>query len=205
MQTLLGDLSLRRGRVHEFCGPARRVLAAMVMAASSGSVIWIQPGWQAERLFPDGLRDFADPGRVIFATARRPEDLLWSMEEVLRSGAVSLVIADLPGAPGLTPIRRLHLAAETGAEAARPHRPPPLGLLLTPGEGGAQGVESRWHLAPVLAPGPGMGQDLPPAAWRLGRLRARMAPPMHWRILRDDEGGLDLTPETLATAPDLPP
>jgi protein ImuA len=44
-------------------------------------------------------------------------------------------------------------------------------LLLTPGEGGAPGVETRWHLAPR----PGWARGGGPR-WRLTRLRSRMAP-----------------------------
>ncbi|MDT8854107.1 hypothetical protein RNZ50_03470 [Paracoccaceae bacterium Fryx2] len=184
MQPLPGGLGLARGRVHEFCGMARRTLAAMVLAESSGPVIWIGPGWQAERLFPDGLRRFADPGRLIFATARRPEDLLWSMEEALRSGAAPLVLADLTAPPGLTPVRRLQLACEAGAEAARrAGRPAPLGLMLTPGGGGAAGVDSRWALAPA-----------PEGAWRLDRLRARTDPPASWHLAEDAGRRLALAP-----------
>ena len=177
-QPLPGGLALVRGRVHEFCGPARRTLAAMVLGESTGAVIWISPGWQAERLFPDGLRAFAEPGRLILAQARHPDDLLWAMEEALRSGAAPLVVADLPTPPGLTPVRRLHLATEAGAEAARL---PPLGLLLTPGAGGAQGVESRWSLT-----------SAPAGGWHLTRLRARLEPPAAWQLRRDDQGRLAL-------------
>jgi protein ImuA len=189
-QPLLGPLTLARARVHEFCGPARRTLAAMLMRATEGPVIWISPGWLPARLFPDGLRDFADPGRVIFAQARRPEDLLWSMEEALHSGAVGLVLADLPAPPGLTPVRRLHLAAETGASEGRTC---PLGVLMTPGEGGAQGVESRWHLAPhpVVAP-PAAPQSGDTGHWRLERRRARTAPQKAWAVTMARRGHLRL-------------
>ena len=190
-QPLPGGLALVRGRVHEFCGPARRTLAAMVLGESTGAVIWISPGWQAERLFPDGLRDFAEPGRLILASVRHPEDLLWAMEEALRSGAAPLVVADLPNPPGLTPVRRLHLATEAGAEAARhAARLPPLGLLLTPGTGGAQGVESRWSLACTPAGG-----------WHLTRLRARLEPPAAWRLRRDAQGRLTLATASTAEGP----
>jgi len=87
--------------------------------------------------------------------------------EILRSGTVALCVAELPEAPALTPIRRLHLAAETGgATAARS----PLGVILTPGGGGAPGVESRWKL---MSDG---------SSWHLARTRARMAPEAHWTV-----------------------
>ncbi|MCE6957830.1 hypothetical protein LAZ40_02005 [Cereibacter sphaeroides] len=181
MQRLVGDLTLSRMRVHEFCGPARRLLAVLLMAAGTGPVVWIHPGWRPERLYPDGMRDFAEPGRLILVRARRPEDLLWSMEEALRSGAAPLVVAELPEPPPLTPVRRLHLAAEAGAEtAAALGAEPPLGVILTPETGGAAGVETRWHCRPW-----------PEGRWRLDRLRARMEPPAGW-ILRRSRSGVEI-------------
>jgi protein ImuA len=185
-------LTLARGRVHEICGPARTALAALILAESQGPVIWVSPGWLPERLYPPGLAEFADPGRLIFARARRPEDLLWTMEEALRSGAAPLVLAELPAPPALTPIRRLHLAAEAGAEAAGHRgRLMPLGLILTPEAGGAQGVESRWRLDPAPS-----GSTLLEArsAWTLHRLRARMAPPASWHLQGGPDGRLQGAP-----------
>jgi protein ImuA len=186
-------LGIVRGRVHEFCGPARVNLAAMILRESQGPVIWISPAWIPERVYSAGLVAYGDPARVIYARARRPEDLLWAAEEALRSGAAPLVIAELPDLPGLTPVRRLHLAAESGAETAR-HRGhlPPLGLLLTPGMGGAQGVESRWHLSPRPS-----GTTLidTKEAWSLSRLRARMAPPATWTMARSGLGEITVQPE----------
>jgi protein ImuA len=145
----LGTLSLARGRCHEICGPARRVAALMLAAHCQGPVIWIAPGWEKDRLHPEGIRDFCAPGRLIFVQPQSPADLLWALEEVLRSGEAALCVAELPDCPPLTPVRRLHLAAQAGAESSGAA---PLGLLLTPGDGGAQGIETRWHMAPALTP-----------------------------------------------------
>ncbi|MEM9756205.1 MAG: hypothetical protein AAF914_09435, partial [Pseudomonadota bacterium] len=130
--------------------------------------------WMPDRLHMAGVAAEIDPARLIFAEPRRADDILWTLEETLRSGAVALAVAELPEAPELTPVRRLHLAAEAGAEATGRA---PLGLLLTPGDGGARGVETRWRLEPDHAPGR--------SGWRLQRLRARDAAeadwPVHWR------------------------
>jgi protein ImuA len=168
---VLDGMALERARVHEICGPARRTLAMIAARAVPGEILWIRPAWLAERPYPPGVAGFLSPGRLIYAAPKRAEDLLWTAEEALRSGMLALVVADLLGPPGLTPVRRLHLAAETGAAEGR-HAP--VGLLLTPGDGGAPGVESRWHMAPRHERGV--------TAWQIDRRRARVAPPQAWRI-----------------------
>lgn len=190
-QPLAGVLTLQRGRVHELCGPSRLMLAARIMAKTQGPVIWIRPGWLAERLNAAGLQPLTDPSRLILVQAQRDDSLLWAAEESLRSGAAPLVIAELLAPPALTPTRRLHLAAETGAEAARrDNATAPLGLILLPGQGGAQGVESRWHLSP--APSRSLlwsDED----SFTLTRLRARLLPPASWS-LRCRPNGEELEP-----------
>jgi protein ImuA len=166
---LLGRFRLAGARAHELCGAARRRLALWLAAEVKGPVMWIRPAWHPDRLHMAGVRAEIDPGRLVFVEPERPADLLWAMEEALRAGALPLVICDLPEPPGLTPVRRLHLAAEAGGGG--------LGLLLTPGEGGAAGVESRWRLDPAEGSG-----------WRLARLRAREAPPGDWAVTRTAAG-----------------
>ncbi|RMD93368.1 MAG: hypothetical protein D6811_05055, partial [Alphaproteobacteria bacterium] len=169
----LPGLALACGRAHELCGPARRTLALMVAAALDGAVMWIRPAWMRETLNPAGMEGLVNPGRLITVAAPRAEDLPWCAEEVLRAGVVALCVVELPAPPALTAVRRLHLAAETGA---REGRCVPLGLVLTPGEGGAAGVESRWHMAAAHRPGE--------TRWRLSRRRARTAPPAQWWLVR---------------------
>ena len=174
--TLHPEVSLQLARVHEACGPARRSFALWLAGQMQGPVLWIAPSWEAACPNPDGMLDFADPARFLYVHPRRTEDLLWCVEEALRAGAVPLVIADLPAAPALTPVRRMHLAAERGGTPGKA----PLGLLLTPGDGGAQGIESRWHMAPAHA---GTRRR-----WRLERRRARALPPMTWAATQTRPG-----------------
>lgn len=174
----LDSLTLERARVHELCGLARRRLALSVASALPGPVFWIKPSWTPGGLNAQGVQSIMDPSRLTFLTPKRPEDLLWCMEEILRAGLIPLVVADLPQPPGLTAVRRLHLAAETGATEGRLA---PLGLLLTPEAGGAPGVETRWSLKPTH----GIGGD---EGWRLDRLRARMQPLKHWQLTGGKNG-----------------
>lgn len=166
------DPSLPLARLHEACGPARHRFALWLALRLKGPVLWIAPSWSRDQLGPNGITTLIDPARLIFVHPRRPEDILWCMEETLRAGTLALAVADSPGLPNLTQVRRMHLAAETGAKEGAGQTP--LGLLLTPGTGGAQGVETRWHLSPDHAETPGH--------WHLSRLRARAAPPATWRV-----------------------
>jgi protein ImuA len=179
---LMGDLTLARARVHELCGGARRTLAVQVARGLEGPVFWIAPAHTRPRLNPEGLTGVIDPGRLVLLSPRRDEDILWCMEETLRAGAVALVVADLPGPPGLTPVRRLNLAAETGAAEGQIA---PLGVILTPGRGGAPGVESRWSLDPAHT-------GTRDRRWTLDRRRARTEPQRCWTVRPAAAGGLAL-------------
>ncbi len=90
-------------------------------------------------------------------------------------------------------MRRLHLAAEAGFEKTGVA---PLGLLLTPGDGGAPGVETRWQLRPDH-----IGDT---DRWRLHRLRARTAPVADWSVIRSAKGTAQITdPAALEPAESL--
>ena len=184
-QCLFGGLRLARARAHEATGPARHSFAMALAGTMQGPVFWVRPGWLPGRLHGPGMVAFADPGRFTFIEASRPIDILWSIEEVMRAGVVPLVVGELPDPPGLTPVRRLHLAGETGA---REGSVAPIALLLTP-QGAAPGVESRWHMAPAHSAG---AQG---AAWQLTRLRARQAPVRGWCVTRRGAGFALTDPE----------
>lgn len=183
---LLNHFTLDGARAHELCGHARRRLALWLAASDThidiaSQILWIRPDWHPDRLHLAGVRREIDPGRLIFVECCRPADLLWCMEESLRAGLNRLVIADLPEPPGLTPVRRLHLAAEAGFEKTGRA---PVGVLLTPGDGGAAGVESRWQLMP--------DHTADTEQWHLKRLRARTAPVAEWDVIRAPRGALHI-------------
>ncbi len=171
MLDLGGDLALKKGRVHEIAGPSRLALALWTAGRTDGEILWVRLRHHGLWPNPAGIVKWLNPGRILYVNLDRAADLLWCMEEGLRAGICPLVIADLPEPPPLTPVRRLNLAAEEGARAECATCPP-LGLILTPGEGGAPGVESRWVVTGD------MGRDR--EGWTLRRTRARMAPEAVW-------------------------
>lgn len=158
------------GRVHEICGPARRMLAVLIAGRAGGAAIWIGQHHRPEVLHPHGCAAMLAPERLLRVICRNRTEALWAAEEALRAGIGGCVAVDLDDPPALTPVRRLQLAAEAGGRITT-------ALLLTPEEGGAAGVESRWHAAPDPAGG-----------WRLRRLRARMAPPIELRLPEPERG-----------------
>ena len=170
---LAEGIDLARARAHEASGPSRHFLALLVGGRIEGPILWLHPTWGRDAVFGDGARAFLDPGRIVFGKARTANEILWAAEEALRTGLMPLVVIELADPPGLTPVRRLHLAAEEGAGRGAA----PLPLILTPGRGGAAGVETRWHLEAA----PGLALDGVPR-WRLSRLRARSAPAASWEM-----------------------
>ncbi|MBN8292358.1 hypothetical protein JI664_10315 [Rhodobacter sp. NTK016B] len=183
----LPQMALSRGRVHEATGRSRRRLAALAAGAAQpeGPVMWLRPAWRIESLYPYGMLTLMpDPGALIFVACPKPVDILWCMEEALRAGCVSLVVAEIVGMPDLRQVRRLHLAAAEGlARNRRAGRisPAPLGLMLEAerAQSRVPGVESRWALHPL----PGPEGVTPVGRWRLERQLARGEPPRDWDIL----------------------
>jgi protein ImuA len=182
-----GGPALALGRAHEASGPARRVFAALAAGRLAGPVLWILGGRSPGRLDPEGLLAFFDPSRLVVARCPHGAEALWAAEEALRSGAVALTVLEPAAPPGLTPVRRLQLAAGAGAAAggamAGAGAAPPLCLILTPEVGSAAAVETRWRAEPLpgwarsAAPGGG------PARWRFALLRDKAGPPAAWEAV----------------------
>ena len=149
------------------------VALAARLAGGTGSVLWCRRGHD---LYGPGLALFGlDPGRLIVARGRSARDVLWAMEEGLRSGAPAAVLGETRGlAP--TARRRLQLAAESGGAT---------GLLLRPGDGKTPPgtALTRWRIA--AAPGTAAGPR-----WRVELERCRGGRPAAWLVeWRNEETG----------------
>jgi protein ImuA len=146
------------------------------LAGGSGRVLLVQPRRREAcgRLYGPGLvRLGLDPDRLILATARRPAELLWTMEEGLRCGALAVVVGEGARAD-LTAFRRLQLAAEKGRAAAL--------LLAEPGETRSSAALTRWRISAALVPGDARG-----LRWRVILERCRGGRPGDWLVDWDDE------------------
>ena len=137
----IDNLNLSSGKVHELYGNSRTTLALIIAKKMQGHIFWIRTESNPNLLNADGIIDFINPGRLTFINVKTSNDILWSMEETLRAGCIPLVISDLPKIPEFTAVRRLHLALKSNINNDKIC----LGLLLTPQQGGARGVESRWQ------------------------------------------------------------
>ncbi len=152
------------------------VLARLI--AGRGPALWClaRAGLHGPGLGAFGL----DPDRLIVARARRPADVLWAMEEGLRSGRLGAVLGEARELD-LTAGRRLQLAAEAGGAACLVLRPPEAGHA--PGA-----AVTRWRVA-AAASAPAGGVPRRPGAprWRVELVRCRGGAPRQWLLEWNDE------------------
>ena len=178
MKTLLkatpatDPLRLAAHRVHDAEGPARRSFAVLQAARMPGLVIWITPAHVTEHLMPWALPARL-ANRLILLRAGGETDLLWCMEEALRSTAPALVVAEPQKPLSLTAGRRLQLAAEAGRTT---------GLLLIREDGGSNASETRWHCDTVADP---TAQDSTLQDWSLNKNKKGTLG--RWRVCWNDK------------------
>ena len=209
-----GGLAL--GCLHELAPAAPLHLGAamgfaLTLAARAGlrkHSLWIQPdfaGTEAGALYGLGLSALGLPmQRVLLLRVARPADVLWAMEEGLKSRVLSAVVAELTdagAAADLTATRRLALAARDGGG---------LGFLLRHRFSHEPSVAAtRWDIAAALSePDPfgGLGRT----AFTLSLLKNRRGPLGCWTIIWDPhERVFSPLPvavaETAVDRPDRPP
>ena len=175
---------LPRGVLHEIvaAGPgAAEGFAAALLARfieGRGPALWCLARGD---LFGPGLGAFGlAPDRLIVARARHGDDVLWAMEEGLRSGVPGAVLGE-PRRLDLAAGRRLQLAARAGGVACL--------VLRLPGKAKFEtsAAVTRWRVAaaPSLPPDdlPGLGAP----CWRVELLRCRGAVPQEWFLEWNNE------------------
>jgi protein ImuA len=141
-EPVIGDaLTLVRKRVHEAEGRGRRAFALFQAVRHPGPLVWILPSHVPEmpmlRGLPRGVGE-----RLHLLRPAGETDLLWCVEEALRSNPLSLVIAEPEKPLSLTAGRRLQLAAEFGRTT---------GLMLICQDAGSNATETRWNCEAVAS------------------------------------------------------
>ena len=131
-------------------------------------VLWASLG--EGDLYPPALAGVGlDPGGVILLSAPSPAEMLWAMEEALRSPALTGVVGEVDRLD-LTAGRRLQLAAAAGGG---------VGFLLLRADRPAAAVSAaalRWRV-----------RAGPDRTWHVELLRRRGGRPGLWILEREDE------------------
>ena len=169
------------GAIHEFFytgnedGAATSGFIAGIMSSlmkTGGPSIWISP---AALIFPPALRLFhIHPHKVIFVHPKKPNDLIWTIEECLKCDSVCTVVAEI-GEVNLFESRRLQLAVEESKVTGFMLRRNPKNL--------ATSFVTRWRIRPLsslidpLLPGIGF------PCWNVELLKVRNGKTGNWNII----------------------
>lgn len=157
-------------------------LSSRLLAQRQGTLLWIS---LADDLYaPAAAVAGVSPSRLLRARARRPEDLLWALEQGLQCGGLAGVVGEVAGIDRIA-ARRLQLAAEN---AERPCFLLQRGRL---GEGSTAGspAVTRWRIS-VLPSNPALPRQLVgQPRWRLELLRCRGGQPASFEVEWNDAKG----------------
>lgn len=192
---------LPRAALHEWVGGwdggASALIAFMAgRFAGRGLILWCVDGSQSDHGQPHvpGLHHYGLPThQLMMVFPRRPSDVLWVMEEALRSGQIALVVGECHMIT-LEQSRRLHLAAEqSGASLLLWRRAGGLSLSAAPNLS-PTAAYSRWQIATVSAPSLSPEVQEPAHAalgwhdhWQITLLRCRGLMPRSWKVVFDHE------------------
>jgi protein ImuA len=148
--------------------------------SASRPLLWVRlchANGEWGRLYGHGLARLGMPrDRLLTVSLRKPQSLLWTVEEALRSGSLALVIADTDRhAVDLTVTRRLSLAAKAGST--------PAFLLFPHGLSGGTAALTRWCIRAHPSSPPFFDADAPGGpAWVLALERCRAGRPGVWSV-----------------------
>jgi protein ImuA len=169
------------GVIHEFISPTAENATATNgfisgllgrLMQQRGLCIWIS---NRRTVFPSALQAFGImPHRVIFIDLRTEKDVLWAVEEALKSEAVAAVVGELRELD-FTQSRKLQLAVEKSRVTGFIHRHQPKAENTVT-------CVTRWKIEPV----PGTNHDGLPGLglprWHVQLTKVRNGKPGHWDI-----------------------
>lgn len=169
------------GAVHEFlshdsgCAAATEgFMAALAghLMGNDGVCFWVS---SYRTVFPPALSAFGlYPERIIFIDPAREKDVLWIVEQGLKSTALSVVVGETRNL-SFTESQRLMLAVENSQVTGFIHR-------YKPRIENTVACTSRWRVMPVASmPEPGMpGLGFP--SWNVHLEKVRNGRPRSWQL-----------------------
>ena len=208
---VLPDGGLARGALHEILGAGgdeedgalAAAFAAGILGRLAGddTVLWCLP---RPDLYGHGLAAHGlDPAHIVLVRAPRDSEILWAMEEGLRTPGIVAVIGEV-GTLAAVASRRLQLAAERSGITA---------FLLRRWRDSGQAARernlpnaavTRWRIAALpsqpLRGEPGVGRP----RWRAELLRCRGGEPACWEVEEADATGHVSLAAALADRPPVP-
>lgn len=135
----------------------------------SGASLWITSSFQ---VFPPALKQFGiQPDNIIFIHIKKEKEILWCMEEALKSGALSAVVAEIQNVT-LIASRRLQLAVENSGTTGFLLRKNPKSLITS--------CVTRWKITslPSNCDTPGVGFP----RWSVELQKVRNGKPGAWQM-----------------------
>jgi protein ImuA len=169
------------GAIHEFISPTAESAAATngfvsgllgKLMKNRGLCLWIS---NRRTIFPPALKAFGiSPDQVIFIDLKRERDVLWAVEEGLKSEVLSAVVGEIKELD-FNQSRRLQLAVEKSRVTGFIHR-------HRPGSENIVACLTRWKIQPI----PGMSSDGLPGLsfprWHVELTKVRNGNPGSWEI-----------------------
>ena len=146
-----------------------RLTEILSQTRHSTQVLWCQQG---RDLCGQGLAQFGiDPNQIIFVHGKNDREIIWAMEEGLRSSSLAAVIGKLHKIPPIAS-RRLHLAAEENETTGLLLRTAPNNMVR---QAPTSSALTRWCVtsAPSVTPAHGVGLGVP--QWHLELQRCRLS------------------------------
>jgi protein ImuA len=169
------------GAIHEFISKRKEdatatsgFVAGLIhdLMINSGTALWIS---SSRSLFPPALRAFGiQPDRFIFIDLKKERDVLWSMDEALKCGALSAVVGEVRNISFMES-RRLQLAVEESRVT---------GFILRnhTGKENTTACTSRWSITSLPSEPiehlPGIGFP----TWGVDLLKVKNGKPGKWKI-----------------------